>query len=62
MEPLRVSFPECNPQLPAGETPNGFDPAATPILAIHWFGVEPWRPIGDVAAHVILRLPRESNA
>ncbi len=41
MERIRVSFPESNPQPSADSTPDGFDPTATPILAIHWFGVKP---------------------
>ena len=32
------------------ESEGGFDAAAFPILAEHWFG---WRPVGDVAAEVV---------
>ncbi len=35
-----------------GSAPVGFDPAAHPIIARHWFGVEPFRQIGEVAAEV----------
>ena len=33
----------------------GFDPAAYPILAQHWFGVEPLRPIGSTNFPVVRR-------
>ena len=34
----------------------GFNPAAHPIIARHFFGVEPFRPIGEVAAEVVADL------
>ena len=33
--------------------PVGFNPAAHPIIARHFFGVEPFRPIGKVAAEIV---------
>ncbi len=36
-----------------------FDPAAHPIIARHFFGVEPFRQIGDVAAKVVADLKRQ---
>ena len=36
----------------ANTAPVSFDPAAHPIIARHWFGVEPLRPIGQIAAEV----------
>ena len=39
--------------------PAGFDPAAHPIIARHFFGVEPFRQIGDVAAEVVADLKRQ---
>ena len=56
MEHIRVSFPESNPQPSADSIPDGFDPAATPILAIHWFGIEPFRQVGEVAAEIVAGL------
>ena len=40
--------------------PIGFDPAAFPILAHHFFDVEPLRPIGAIAAEMVagIRLRR----
>ncbi len=37
----------------ADELQVGFNPAAHPIIARHFFGVEPFRPIGEVAAEVV---------
>ncbi len=39
-----------------GSLPAGFDPATHPIIARHVFGVEPFRPIGEVAAEVVANL------
>ena len=39
-----------------GQRPAGFDATACPILARHWFGVEPFRLIGDVAAGVVAEI------
>ena len=39
--------------------PPDFDPAAHPIVARHFFGIEPFRQIGDVAAKVIADLKRQ---
>ncbi len=36
--------------------PVDFDHAAHPIIARHFFGVEPFRPIGEVAAEVVADL------
>ena len=35
-------------------TPVELDPATHPIIARHWFGVEPLRPIGAIAAEVVV--------
>ncbi len=35
-----------------GRRPANFDAAACPILARHFFGVEPFRSIGEIAAEV----------
>ncbi len=37
----------------ADELQVGFNPAAHPIIARHFFGVEPFRSIGEVAAEVV---------
>ena len=39
-----------------GSLPAGFDPTARPIIARHIFGVEPFRPLGEVAAEVVADL------
>ena len=36
--------------------PTYFDADAHPIIAKHWFGVEPFRPIGAVAAETVADL------
>ncbi len=36
-----------------GLLPTGFDPAAHPILSQHWFGIEPLRSIGQIAAEIV---------
>ena len=41
---------------PLDKLPAGFDPIANPIIARHFFGVEPFRPIGEVAAQVVADL------
>ncbi len=33
-----------------------FDPATYPIIALHFFGVEPLRPVGQIAAEVVADL------
>ncbi len=38
--------------------PANFDPASHPIIARHFFGVEPLRPIDDVAGVVVADLKR----
>ena len=40
-------------------TPADLDPTTSPIIARHWFGVEPFRPTGTVAAKVVSGLRRE---
>ncbi len=42
----------------ADELQVGFNPAAHPIIARHFFGVEPFRQIGEVAAEVVSDLRR----
>ena len=37
----------------AEPTPAEFDPAAYPIIAQHWFGIEPPCAIGSIAAEVV---------
>ncbi len=39
--------------------PADFDPAANPILARHFFGVEPFCQIGEVAARVAADLKQQ---
>ncbi len=34
-------------------SPTGFDPAAHPILAVHYFGLEPPRPVGSIAGVIV---------
>ena len=36
--------------------PTNFDPAAHPIIASHFFDVEPFRPIGEVTVGVVAKL------
>ncbi len=36
-----------------GSQPADFDPTACPIISRHWFGIEPFRPIGAGAAEVV---------
>ena len=36
--------------------PANIDPATQPIIARHFFGVEPFRPIGEAAAGVVVNL------
>ena len=45
----------------ANTAPVNFNPATCPIIARHWFGIEPFRPIGQIAAEVVadLRFPRQ---
>ncbi len=43
----------------AGSVPADFNPAACPILAEHFFGIEPSRPIGQIASEVIAELSAE---
>ncbi len=45
----------------ADELQVGFNPAAHPIIARHFFGVEPSRPIGEVAAEVVADLRRRRH-
>lgn len=39
--------------------PHGLDPAARPIIARHFFGVEPFRPIGEIANNVVADVKRQ---
>ena len=41
--------------------PTDFDATTNPIIARHWFGVEPFRPIGHVVAYVISDLRRRRH-
>ena len=64
MHKITLAPIEINPATQGSEIGNvaessaGFDAAAFPILAEHWFG---WRPIDAIAAEVVMRLqpPRE---
>ncbi len=38
---------------PAELTPADLDPGTHPIIARHFFGVEPLRPIGQIAVEVV---------
>ena len=42
-------------------TPGNFDPADCPILAVHYFGLEPPRPVGPIAAEVVAELRRRRH-
>ena len=42
-------------------TPADFDPGTHPIIAIHFFGVEPPRPVGPIAAEVVADLQRRRH-
>jgi len=42
-------------------SPTGFDPSTHPILAVHFFGVEPLHPIGQIAAALVAS-PRRQRA
>ena len=46
---------------PAQGSPTGFDPAACPIIARHWFGIEPLHPVGQIAAALVAN-PRRQRA
>ena len=43
-------------------SPAGFNPAMHPIIAEHWFGIESFHQIGDVAAVVVASLKHECVA
>jgi hypothetical protein len=45
----------------ANTAPVNFDPATHPIIARHWFGVEPLRPIGQIAAEAVADLRRRRH-
>ena len=53
MQNIFTSVPENKRCSPTGLIPDGFDPATMSILAVHWFGIEPWRQVGTVAAEII---------
>ena len=36
--------------------PTDFDAITNPIISRHWFGVEPFRPIGAVIVPIVQRL------
>ena len=44
-----------------GQHPADFDPTACPILATHWFGIEPPRPTTLVTIDVIADLRRQRH-
>ena len=43
----------------ANTAPVNFDPATHPIIARHWFGIEPLRPIAHVTAEIVADLRRQ---
>ena len=49
MEAITARPPKSNHQLPPDPIPDDFDPAATPIISRHFFGVEPFGQVGTVA-------------
>ena len=45
--------------LPTGEhadLPANFDPKRLPIISRHWFGIEPFRSVGELAAEIVIDL------
>ncbi len=56
MEHIRASVPESKHRSQASLISDGFDPAATPIIDRHWFGIEPFRQVGAVAAEIVADL------
>ena len=46
----------------AVQLPPDFDPATNPILATHWYGVEPLRLSGEVTAEMLANLRRQRQA
>ena len=45
----------CSSDCPPAE----FDASAHPIIAQHWFGMEPFRPIDQVAGEVVADFKRQ---
>ena len=45
----------------ANTAPVNFDPHTNPIIARHWFGIEPFHPIGQIAAEIVA-CPRRQRA
>ncbi len=45
----------------ANTAPADFDPVAHPIISKHFFGIEPLRSIGEVAAAVTLLMQEEGT-
>lgn len=56
--PPAASCSESRPRSPDC-APADFDPGAHPILARHWFGIEPPRSTGQVAGEVVANLRRQ---
>ena len=56
MEVITACASERNTQPPADPIPDGLDPERYPILARHWFGIEPFRQVGTVAAEIVADL------
>ncbi len=57
--PVYTRLPRCSSRAKCSGTntaPDNFDPVACPIIAKHWFGVEPLRPDGPIAAEVVADL------
>ena len=53
----RVKYPRSNDALDSA--PAAFDPAACPIIAVHIFGIESLRQIGDITDDVVAALKRQ---
>ena len=53
--------PEHKPHLTTDPLPAGLDPQQHPILCRHWYGIEPFRQVGAVAAEIVsdLRFHRQ---
>ena len=53
----RVECPRSNGA--PDSAPADFDATANPIISLHWFGVDPLRPVGHVVLGVVAALKRQ---
>ena len=53
----RVKYPRLNGA--PDSAPADFDATANPIISLHWFGVDPLRPVGHVVLGVVAALKRK---